>query len=199
MSLTISVVIATHNSERLLVPTLAALVPGALAGLVSEVIIADMGSTDATAQIAEEAGCKFLQVTSKGAGLYAAAKAARAGWLMFLEPGIVPDAIWVDEVGRFIEAAQAAGTMKTKAAVFRRTTPIGSNLPLMREAICFIASLLAALPDPAQGLLVSKVLYDELGGHSAEQADPERAMLRRVGRRRIVALRSGAVALSGAR
>ena len=118
---------------------------------------------------------------------------------MFLEPGTVPDAIWVDEVGRFIEAVQAAGPMKTKAAVFRRTTPIGSNLPLMREAICFIASLLAALPDPAQGLLVSKVLYDELGGHSAEQTDPERAMLRRVGRRRIVALRSGAVALSGAR
>ena len=31
----ISVVIATHESERLLVPTLAALVPGAMTGLVS--------------------------------------------------------------------------------------------------------------------------------------------------------------------
>ena len=61
------------------------------------------------------------------------------------------------------------------------------------------AEALGALPHPAQGLLVSKVLYNELGGHSAEHADPERAFLRRVGRRRIVALRSGAVALNGGR
>ena len=118
---------------------------------------------------------------------------------MFLAPGTVPDAIWIDEVSRFIEAAQATGTMKAKAAVFRRAAPIGSKLPLMREAICFIAEALGALPHPAQGLLVSKALYNELGGHGAEHADPERAFLRHIGRRRIVALRSGAMALNGGR
>ena len=40
----ISVVIATHELERALVHTLAALVPGALAGVVREVIVADAGS-----------------------------------------------------------------------------------------------------------------------------------------------------------
>ena len=197
MNLTISVVIATQNSERLLVPTLAALVPGALAGLVSEVIIADLGSTDATHQIAEEAGCKFLKATQKGAGLNAAAKAARALWLLFLAPGIVPDTIWIDEVGRFIETAQITGTVKTHAAVFRHATPVGSRLPLMREAIGFVAAAFGALPHPAQGLLVAKALYNEVGGHSAEHGDPDRALLRRIGRRRIVALRSGAMALGG--
>jgi hypothetical protein len=199
MNLTISVVIATQNSERLLVPTLAALVPGALAGLVSEVIIADLGSTDATHQIAEEAGCKFLKAIRKGAGLNAAAIAARAPWLLFLAPGIVPDVLWIDEVGRFIEAAQIMGTAKTHAAVFRRATPVGSRLPLLREAVGFVAAAFGAMPQPAQGLLIAKALYNEVGGHGAEQAEPERALLRRIGRRRIVALRSGAMALGNRR
>ena len=42
----ISVVIGTRDSEVLLASTLAALVPGAVAGLVREVIVADSGSTD---------------------------------------------------------------------------------------------------------------------------------------------------------
>ncbi len=58
----ISVVIPTHESERLLVPTLAALVPGALAGVVREVIVADAGSRDDTAKVADVAGCRFETV-----------------------------------------------------------------------------------------------------------------------------------------
>jgi glycosyltransferase involved in cell wall biosynthesis len=56
----LSIIIATMNSERALVPTLAALVPGAMDGLVSEVIIADGGSRDGTATVADVAGCNFL-------------------------------------------------------------------------------------------------------------------------------------------
>src|SRR5207244_2986253 len=56
----LSVVIATHNSERSLLPTLAALVQGAAAGIVREVIVADAGSRDATAAIADGAGCRLL-------------------------------------------------------------------------------------------------------------------------------------------
>ncbi len=49
----LSVIVATHESERALVPTLAALVPGATAGLLGEVVVADAGSRDATAEVAE--------------------------------------------------------------------------------------------------------------------------------------------------
>src|SRR5262249_10919274 len=159
MNQTVSVVVATHNSERLLVPTLVALVPGALTGLVSEVIVADLGSSDATHQIADEAGCRFLRASTKGAALNAAAKAARAPWLLFLAPGSVPDAIWIDDVSRFIEAAEMAGAMTARAAVFCRATPVGSRLPLMRETFAFLASALGALPHPAQGLLISQTHY----------------------------------------
>jgi hypothetical protein len=66
----LSVVIATHDSERALLPTLAALVAGAAAGVVREVIIADAGSRDATCAIADGAGCHVLMSTQpRGARL----------------------------------------------------------------------------------------------------------------------------------
>ena len=61
-----SIVIATHDSERALVPTLAALVPGATAGIVREVIVADGGSRDKTEEVADIAGCRFF-VSSRAA------------------------------------------------------------------------------------------------------------------------------------
>jgi hypothetical protein len=199
MNHTISVVIATHNSERELVPTLAALVPGALAGLVSEVIIADVDSTDDTAKVADEAGCKFLRGPTQGVALRAAAQAARAAWLLFLAPGTVPDRVWIDEVERFMAASAITGTAKPQAAVFRHATPVGSRLPLAREAVTLLASALGGLPHPAQGLLISQSFYRELGHHSASHPEPERDLLRRIGWRRIVMLRSGAMLMEHAK
>ncbi|MGC1824295.1 MAG: glycosyltransferase, partial [Pseudolabrys sp.] len=93
----LSVVIATHESERTLVPTLAALVPGAAAGLLGDVVVADAGSRDATAEVADVAGCRFISSTEPiGAQLKAAAASTRGPWLMFLRAGAVPQAGWIE-------------------------------------------------------------------------------------------------------
>ena len=63
----ISVIIATNESEQLLVPTLAALVPGAMAGIVREVIVADAGSRDGTAAVADVAGCRCVVTPGRSA------------------------------------------------------------------------------------------------------------------------------------
>jgi hypothetical protein len=117
----LSVVIATHEDERGLLPTLAALVPGAAAGLVREVIVA-AGSDEATAQIADVAGCRLIKAdaASRGARLKLAADAARADWLMFLLPGLIPDAAWIDEARRFVEHAELRGRKAPLAAGFRQ-------------------------------------------------------------------------------
>ncbi len=81
----VSVVIPTHESERLLVRTLACLVTGATAGLIREVILADAGSSDSTAEVGNIAGCKFLALPGPlGPRLSAAAQSARGQWLLFL-------------------------------------------------------------------------------------------------------------------
>jgi glycosyltransferase involved in cell wall biosynthesis len=190
----ISVVIATRDSERPLVPTLAALVQGALTGIVREVIVTDGGSRDATAAVADVAGCQFV-VTSEPVGgrLSAAARAARSPWLLFLQPGTVPDSIWTEETSRFVEQAELAGRADALAAVFRPAAAVGGRRPIVVEALALFRVALGGLPRPSQGLLISKRFYDRLGGHRTDRADPERDLLRRIGRRRLVMMRSGAV------
>jgi glycosyltransferase involved in cell wall biosynthesis len=177
----LSVIIPTHNSEHALVPTLAALVSGATAGLISEVLVADAGSGDDTAVVADIAGCEFLALEEPlGRRLQAAAAKARAPWLMFMQPGTVLYAPWTDDVTRFVQQPAP----RNKAAVFRRGA--GPQTAL-REAWSFlIAALRPARPQ--QGLIIAKPFYDELGGHSESTAEPEAEFISRIGRRRIVTL-----------
>jgi len=188
----LSVVIATQDSERALLPTLAALVAGAVNGIVREVIVADGGSRDGSATIAEGAGCRVLTSHgAPGARLKAAADMARAPWLMFLRPGTVPDATWVDETHRFIEEAELRGRAGTCAAVFRAGS--ATFRPALIEAIALLRAALGARPDPSQGLVIAKTLYDVIGGHR-DLENAEQDLIRRLGRRRLVLLRAGAIA-----
>jgi glycosyltransferase involved in cell wall biosynthesis len=175
----LSVIIPTHNCERPLVRTLAALVSGAAAGLLSEVLVADAGSLDQTQAAADHAGCIVLQEPGPlGRQLKAAAKAARAPWLLFLRPGAVLEPSWTAEVRVLVEHAPG----QVSAAVFRRA---GSGNGGWREIIMLAAATLGAQPRPQQGLLIAKDFYERTGGHSASAADPEREYLRRLGRRQI--------------
>jgi len=183
----LSVVIATQESERALVPTLTALVSGAAAGMVREVIIADAGSRDGTAAIADEAGCRLITLAaSRGARLKAGAEAARADWLLFLQPGVVPDPTWIDETRRFVEHAELARRADC-AAVFRGASALFR--PLLAEAFDLLRAALGARPNASQGLLIAASFYAALGGHR-EVDDPEADLIPRLGRRRIVLLRT---------
>jgi glycosyltransferase involved in cell wall biosynthesis len=184
----LSVIIATDESERALVPTLAALVPGAIQGAIREVIVADKGSRDQTAQVADVAGCRLLVTGAPlAARLREAVAAARSTWLMFLRPGIVPDLTWVAETLRFVDEAELSGGSGAHAAVFS-AAPATARPALARLAMAF-----RRRPRPDQGLVIAKRLYDSLGGHRDGAADCEADLLRRLGGRRIVTFRSGAV------
>jgi len=189
----ITAIIGTDNSERTLVPTLAALVSGATAGVLREVIVADAGSADATADVADMAGCDLLVAKAPLAQrLKQAAERARAPWLMFLKPGVALDASWIEETTRFMEQAQFSGRPDAHAAVFRPAPSIVDARPLLFEALAILKTALGGRPRPEQGLLIFKRLYDSLGGHR-EVVDAEVDLLARLGRKRTVMLRSGAV------
>jgi glycosyltransferase involved in cell wall biosynthesis len=181
----LSVIIATLDSERALVRTLVPLVSGATAGLITEVLVADAGSVDDTAAVADVAGCNFLVVEgSLGKRLKRATASARAPWLLFLRPGTVLDTSWVGDARAFVGPAGDFG-----AAVFRRAAPPRSGLG---EALSHLAAALGGRPRPEQGLIVSQDFYARIGGHSESAADPETDLLRRIGRRRIVPLSASA-------
>ena len=79
----ISVLIETLNDEEALALTLGSLVGGAVEGILREVMICDLGSTDQTAYVAEHAGCTFLA----SGGVPAGTRSAKGEWLLIVEPG----------------------------------------------------------------------------------------------------------------
>jgi glycosyltransferase involved in cell wall biosynthesis len=175
-SVMFSIIIPTTDSERALVPTLAALVPGATAGIVREVIVADSGSNDETEMVADVAGCVFLKSNKPlGTRLQEAARTARSDWLMFIRPGAVPGFTWVDETMAFSDRRNS----DVRAAVF---SPRYRFFGELRSRMF--------LPSPDQGLMLRKSFYDHLGGHRADTRDPEAGLISRIGRLRLVRLRT---------
>ena len=183
----LSAIIATHDSERSLVPTLAALVPAAATGLLGGVVVADAGSRDATAEVAEIAGCRFMASQQPlGARLKNAAAATRSPWLMFLRAGAVPQPGWIEAAERFIQKTEMLEGAAC-AAVFRPPSASDELQPSLAEIVRLLRVSLGGGPSPEQGLLIARRFYDALGGHSAD-ADAEAALLRRLGRRRMAML-----------
>jgi glycosyltransferase involved in cell wall biosynthesis len=182
----ISVIIPTRDSERVLVPTLAALVAGSVAGLVRDVVLADGGSRDDTEAIADAAGCALLRgPADPGARLRSAAAWARGSWLLFLEAGGVLDEGWPREVRAFVDGAERTGAAERRAATFRLASQgfgIGAR---MAETAAAARLALIGRPRAEQGLLIARRFYQALGGH-AEGAGAHRRLLGRIGRRIVV-------------
>ncbi len=188
----LSVIIPTLNSERVLALTLSVLIPGAMSGLVRDVTVVDGGSTDKTLEIADGAGC-VVRASSAPLGyrLHDAAAAARSPWLMFLRAGTVLEPSWLDEATGFINEAELAGVCRT-AGVFRKSVSAQARQPVILEALALLGFGLLRRVHPDQGLLIGMGLYKEVGGHRETAADPEADLMARLGRRRILMLRSGA-------
>lgn len=183
----LSVIIPTHESERILVRTLACLVPGATAGLIREVILADAGSTDETAEVGDVAGCRFLPLPGPlGPRLDKAAEAARSEWLMVVPAGAVIEPGWVADVQQFIERAPT-GIAATFGAIMR---PYGQD-SLLSAMIALWRARRTTL-SPGRGLLVSKTFFRELGGYG-DRPDTEADLLRRIGKRRLAILRTNVI------
>lgn len=183
----LSVIIPTEGAERPTVATLAALVPGAAAGVVQEVLLVDRAGTGSIERVADVAGCRFLASDgSRAAALAAGARQARAPWLMFLQAGAVLDAGWIEETTRFIQCVSDSG--RPRAAIFRYArspyadTGFGDRLKLFARMI--------AGPWADQGLLIARDHYERLGGHAPDARGSEAKLLRQLGRSSLTLLRS---------
>jgi glycosyltransferase involved in cell wall biosynthesis len=186
----ITVVIPTLNSERVLVPALASLVPGSAQGLLREVILADGGSTDETEMIADVAGCAFHKgPRDLGARLRAAAQSARGNWLMFLDPSAVLEEGWTRELRAFIEKAERLGQAEKRAATFKLAFEKFGWKPRVRETMVAARRAFGVRPRAEQGLLISKNFYRAIDAHK-DGTRAQKRLLARIGRRRIVTLRA---------
>jgi hypothetical protein len=183
----LSVIIPTEGVEQPAVATLAALVPGAAAGLIAEVLRIDRSGTNVIERVADVAGCRFLRFEgSHAAALAAGARQARSPWLMFLHAGAVLDSGWIEETQQFIQGVANSG--RPRAGVFRYARSPYADTGF-RDGLKFLARMVAG-PSAEQGLLIARDHYDRLGGYRPDARHSEARLLRQLGRRSRTMLRS---------
>ena len=183
----LSVIIPTEGVEQPAVATLAALVPGAAAGVVREVLLLDRTGNGVIERVADVAGCHFLHFEgSHAAALAAGARQARSPWLMFLHAGAVLDHGWIEETTQFIQGVANSG--RQRAGVFRYARSPYADIGLA-DRFKFLARLIAG-PLTDQGLLIARDHYERLGGHRPDSHRSETRLLRQLGRSARTQLRS---------
>ncbi|HEX6865943.1 MAG TPA: TIGR04283 family arsenosugar biosynthesis glycosyltransferase [Caulobacteraceae bacterium] len=155
----ISVVIPTLNAQAMLQRALSPLVPAAVDALVREVVVADGGSTDDTLALAEDAGARIVKTgPGRGVQLAAGCAAAKGPWLLALHADTELAENWAQA------AADHIARRADSAGYFRfALDDRGVRARLWERGVAARCSALG-LPYGDQGLLISKRLYEEVGG-----------------------------------
>jgi rSAM/selenodomain-associated transferase 2 len=181
---TLSIVIPTLNA--------AATLADCLAGLEGhEIVVADGGSRDDTVAIARKHGARVIPAErGRGTQLAAGAIVATGEWLLFLHADCRLGPGWSEAVRRFMENPARAGyfalALGDSAAAARRV-----------ERMVAWRCRTLALPYGDQGLLISRALYDAVGGYAAIPLMEDVDLVRRLGRKRLAPI--GATVTTSAR
>lgn len=182
----LSVIIPTEGIEQPAVATLAALVPGAAAGVIREVLLVDRAGSEVIERVADVAGCDFLSFEgSRAAAMAAGARRARSPWLMFLHAGAVLDNGWIEETSQFIQRVSTSS--RPRAGIFRYARSPYDETGL-RDGFKHLLRMVTG-PKADQGLLIARDHYDRLGGY-ADARRAEARLLRQLGRSSRTLLRS---------
>ncbi|MXU66081.1 TIGR04283 family arsenosugar biosynthesis glycosyltransferase [Oceanomicrobium pacificus] len=178
----VSVIIPTLNAADRIGPTLGGLASGLTEGLICELILADGGSKDDIAGIADAAGATLVKTApGRGTQLAAGVAAARGDWFLILHADtVLPDG-WPDMLRAHMRARP------DRAGWFR----LGFDDPGLPARIVAgwanLRSRLLGLPYGDQGLFLPRKLYSDAGGYPAIPLMEDVALARKL-RGRMTAL-----------
>ncbi len=185
----VSVIVPTLNEEAGLPACLGALFEGVSAGVIRELIVVDAGSQDATMEIAEEAGAEVVPCApSRGGQLRAGAVKAQGEWLLFVHADTVLPEGWSASVEAHLAQNERAG-------YFGLSFDKGQFAGRLVAGWANLRSRVFGLPYGDQALLISRHLYEDLGGFPDIPLMEDVALARALGRTRLKRL-SGQVATS---
>ncbi|WP_193140481.1 TIGR04283 family arsenosugar biosynthesis glycosyltransferase [Meridianimarinicoccus sp. MJW13] len=156
----ISVVIPTLNAADQLPDTLRHLMPGLGEGLIRELVITDGGSTDATQRLAAEAGTIWLDgPAGRGGQLRRGVAAASGDWLLVLHADTHLGDGWTQAVVAHLESCP------DKAGYFQLGFRARGLAPRLVAGAANLRARLCDMPFGDQGLLISRALYQRVGGY----------------------------------
>jgi rSAM/selenodomain-associated transferase 2 len=160
----LSVVIATRDEAARLPALMAQLAEQP--ALVREVLVVDGGSTDATALVARLAGARLLRCPpGRGRQLALGAAEALGTWLLLLHADVQLPPCWGTRIAEAI-GPRLGGQRCEKEQAWYFDLAIAGRNPALRlvELGTALRSRWLQLPYGDQGLLLSRGLYDAVGG-----------------------------------
>ena len=175
----------------IIIPTLnaALTLPGTLASCAgAPVVVIDGGSTDGTQALALRHGAQLLLAPrGRGPQLVAGARATSADWLLFLHADTRLAPGW-----QAVAAAHMAAE-PDRAGYFSFALDDASPRARRLEHRVAWRCRTLALPYGDQGLLISRALYDAVGGFQPMPLMEDVDLVRRLGRARLRALPAAAL------
>ena len=170
----LTIVIPVLNAAASLSQCLAAL------DSADEIIVVDGGSTDDSVEIANWSGTRVIAAPrGRGTQLHMGGQAARGDWLLFLHADTQLAAGWREAVATHVATAPGC------AGYFDlRLDDAAWQARLIERGVALRVRSLG-LPYGDQGLLISRRLYDEIGGFRPLALMEDVDLVRRIGRHRL--------------
>ncbi|MEP5760039.1 MAG: TIGR04283 family arsenosugar biosynthesis glycosyltransferase [Litoreibacter sp.] len=160
MSAPFSIIIPTLNAASALPDTFEALLPGVERGMIAQVIVSDGGSSDNTLELSDALGAEIIQgPPGRGGQLRRGAEQAHAPWLLFLHADTQLPTTWTGALGTHIAAHPEM------AATFRLAFRARGLMAGLTASWANLRTGWWDLPYGDQGLLISRALYDQVGGY----------------------------------
>lgn len=151
-------------------------------GLDIDLVVSDGGSTDDTLDIAARFNVRVTTAEGgRGPQLAKGAETAFGDWLLFVHADTLLPRHWPELARVFAETDAHADQAAYFDLGLDDETPTARRL----ERIVAWRSRVLGLPYGDQGLLISRALYDAVGGYPAYPLMEDVALARRIGRRRL--------------
>src|SRR5258708_17520186 len=129
--------------------------------IVGEMVVSDGGSCDGGLRVAAEFGARVVTGRrGRGPQLAAGAEAATAAWLLFMHADCQPGPGWEDAIAAFLSRPDAGECAGYFALALDDDAPAARRL----ERIVGWRCRWFGLPYGDQGLLISREVYQTLGG-----------------------------------
>ena len=180
----LSIIIPAKRATIDLPACLSALFLGVEAGLVREVIVSSVPSNDVSLRdIAEQTGAVWVEGDEgRGTQMKAGAEVARGDWLLFVHADT-----WLGENWPSVVSAHLHDNAD-KAGAFRLGFRSRTKRARIVEALTNWRARTFGLPYGDQGLLISRKLYDQIGGFDDVPLMEDVMMARKIGKARLCVL-----------